>query len=141
MTRSCRTAASSPALHRGGRGGGGGGGGGYHEISHRPLAAGTWLASLMTGAGEERSGVYRVWSRHSDRSSLKQVAEISFSVQGGFAAEKGCHPPDGDFHRSSSERRLSERNTLQACHGSRPPRTPPALRPPLSSNHSLNNVM
>ena len=36
----------------------------------------------MTGAGEERSGVYRVWSRHSDRSSLKQVAEISFSVQG-----------------------------------------------------------
>ena len=41
MTRSCRTAASSPALHRGGRGGRGGGG--YHENSHRPLAAGTWL--------------------------------------------------------------------------------------------------
>lgn len=40
--------------------------------------------------------------------------------------------------RSSSERRLSERNTPQACHGFRPPRTPPALRPPLSSNVSVH---
>lgn len=50
----------------------------------------------MTGAGEERSGeersgVYRVWSRHLDRSSLKQVAEISFSVGG--KARRLLQPP------------------------------------------------